>query len=265
MRKIVARIPTANLSMQVTGNASDHAWCPGPDSLTINRDEVHVWRAALNVHPELLKSLLFLLTEEERARSLRFRFRKDRERFTAARGVLRAIVARYLRVDPSCLQFQYSDFGKPVLSREFDTAIRFNVSHAGELALYAVSLHREVGVDVERIRFDLAYEEIADQFFSPQESSELRALPVERQPEAFFRCWTCKEAFVKAKGGGLSLPLNQFDVSLAPGKPGSLLSIRDDSKEASHWALQELDVGVGYVAALAVEGHGWTLKRWQFS
>jgi 4'-phosphopantetheinyl transferase len=121
-----------------------------------------------------------------------------------------------------------------------------------------------VGIDIERIRSDLEVGEIADRFFSRREVAMLQTLPTEEQRQAFFRCWTRKEAYIKARGEGLSLPLDEFDVSLAPGEPAAILGTRPDSSEASRWSLQELAPAPGYVAALAVEGHGWRLACWQW-
>jgi 4'-phosphopantetheinyl transferase len=120
-----------------------------------------------------------------------------------------------------------------------------------------------VGIDLERIRFDLAVVEIAERFFSRRELAMLRALPTELQREAFYRCWTRKEAYIKARGEGLSLPLDQFDVSLAPGEPAAILGTQHDPSEASRWSLRELTPAPGYFAALAVEGHDWGLACWQ--
>jgi 4'-phosphopantetheinyl transferase len=121
-----------------------------------------------------------------------------------------------------------------------------------------------VGIDLERIRFDLAVLEIAERFFSRRELAMLRALPTELQREAFYRCWTRKEAYIKARGEGLSLPLDQFDVSLAPGEPAAVLGTQHDPSEASRWSLRELTPAPGYFAALAVEGHDWGLTCWQW-
>jgi len=134
------------------------------------------------------------------------------------------------------------------------------------MALYAVAYRREVGIDLELIRHGLEEEQIADRFFSRREISTLRALPAALRRYAFFLCWTRKEAYIKARGEGLSLPLDQFDVSLIPGEPAALLRTRPDSDEALRWSLQELTPGPpGYAAALAVEGEGWSLALWQWS
>ena len=241
------------------------SWTRVPDALVLERDEVHVWRAALDIRPSQWHALFQTLSQDERTRSARFRFQKDRKRFVARRGLLRSILRRYLDVEPCQLRFSYGAYGKPALAGEFGSeGLRFNMSHSDGVALYAVSRDREVGIDIERIRLDFADIQIAEQFFSPREIAVLRALPAQMQKEAFFTCWTRKEAYIKATGNGLSLPLDTFDVSCAPGEPAALLNTRGDPKEASRWALQGLSPGACYVAALAVEGHSWRLTCWQW-
>jgi 4'-phosphopantetheinyl transferase len=142
--------------------------------------------------------------------------------------------------------------------------LRFNLAHCQGLALYAIAWGREVGVDLEYIRENLADQRIAERFFSPAEVETLRSLPEGVQREAFFHCWTRKEAFVKARGEGLSFPLDQFDVSLAPGEPAALLRTLGDPEEAARWSLRELFPGPGFVAAVAAAGHSWRLSAWQW-
>jgi 4'-phosphopantetheinyl transferase len=240
-------------------------WRSPPETLVLGCDEVHVWRATLDQTPSQIQSFRHNLAADEQARAGRFYFARDREYFIVARGVLRAILGGYLKRAPESISFCYSSHGKPALAGESDgDAIRFNVSHSHGTALYAVTRGREVGIDVERIRFNLAVAEIAERFFSRQEVAMLQTLPTEEQREAFFYCWTRKEAYIKARGEGLSLPLDQIDVSLAPGKPDAVPGTQPDSSEASRWSLQELAPAPGYVAALAVEGHGWRLACWQW-
>ncbi len=235
------------------------------NALAIGRDEVHVWQATLDRTPSELQSLFDSLAADERARAGRFHFDRDRVRFVVARGVLRAILGRYMNRAPVSLSFRYGSHGKPALAGEADgDAICFNLSHSNGVALYAIARHRAVGVDLERIRFDLPVVEIAERFFSRREVAALRMLPSEQQHQAFFCCWTRKEAYIKARGEGLSLPLDQFDVSLAPGEPAALLGTQRDPSEATRWTLAELASGPGYVAALAAEGHGWRLASWQW-
>ncbi|MDY7076351.1 MAG: 4'-phosphopantetheinyl transferase superfamily protein [Chloroflexota bacterium] len=243
----------------------DRWWLHPPTNLTIANDKVHVWRASLDLAAVHIRELECTLASDERERAERFRFHKDRVRFIVAHGLLRAILGRYVGVEPSQLRFCYSSHGKPALAWEFEGGvIRFNLSHSHKLALYAVTCGREVGIDLEYIRADLAGEQIVRQFFSPREVADLQALPADMQTAAFFNCWTRKEAYIKARGEGLSLPLDQFAVSLAPGEPAVLLSTAGDSSEAARWSLQALYPGTGYVAALAVEGHSWRLESWQW-
>lgn len=241
-------------------------WPLPPESITLGIDEVHVWRARLDVAAPRLQSLWQTLAPDERKRAERFHFRRDHDSFVVARGLLRIILGRYLNAEPDRLRFRYSRYAKPALTGEFDNeALRFNLSHSDNLALYAVTRGREIGVDLERLRPDFADDKIAEQFFASGEVAALRALPVHAQQEAFFNCWTRKEAFIKARGEGLSLPLDEFEVSLAPGEPAALLSTKGDTREVSRWSLRELIPEPGYVAALAVEGHNWRIRCWRWS
>lgn len=241
-------------------------WRFPPETLRLDIDEVHVWRAILDQTPSQIQSFLHTLAADEQARAERFYFQTDREHFIVARGVLRAILGFYLNRAPECLSFCYSSHGKPALAWESGgDAVRFNMSHSHGVALYAVTRGREVGIDLEYIRLNLEVDQVAERFFSRREVAMLRALPTEAQRHAFFLCWTRKEAYIKARGEGLSLPLDQFDVSLAPGEPAVLLGTQRDPYEVSRWSLQELTPAPGYVAALAVEGHDWRLACWHHS
>ena len=239
-------------------------WNRPPESLVLAADDVHVWVASLHRNPSELDSLRQTLTPDERERADRFRFEKRRDRFVAGRGALRTILGRYLNRHPNQLRFQYARYGKPRLSTEAD-AISFNLSHSRDLALYAVTQGREIGVDLEFIRATIDLLGIAKRFFSEQEYSQLRALPQSCQLQTFFNCWTRKEAFIKAKGAGFSLPLDQFDVSISPEEPAALLRTAWDPDEAARWSLKSLAPVPGYAAALAVEGKHWRLRKWSFN
>lgn len=234
--------------------------------LDLGNDGIHVWRANLDLKPSRVQSLQQTLAMDEQERAERFYFQKDREHFIVARGLLRTILGHYLNMEPAQLRFCYSLHGKPALAGELGrNELRFNLSHSCGLALYAITRGRELGVDVERIRPELVDEQIAERFVSPREFAILRTLPTELQQVAFFSCWTRKEAYIKARGEGLTLPLNRFDMSLTPREPATLLSTDGSRQEASRWSLQELNVGPGYTAAVAVEGHGCRVKCWQWS
>ena len=238
-------------------------WHSAPQTLLLHSDEVHVWRTALDVPESQGRNLWDTLTADECQRAERYIFERDRAHFVVARGLLRVLLGRYLRQEPQSLRFTYGPHGKPALATNTGGgALCFNVSHSHGLALYAVTRGRELGVDVESIRPEVVQEKIAEHFFSPHEVAVLRALPTPLQATAFFACWTRKEAYIKATGDGLALPLNQFDVSLAPGEPAALLGTAWDPKEAARWALQDLAPAPGYRAAVAVAGHAWRLTCW---
>jgi 4'-phosphopantetheinyl transferase len=244
---------------------SETVWFPPPADLALPGDEVHVWRASLDLPASHVQDLQHTLAADELNRAARFHFQRDRRHFIVARGLLRAILGRTLGVAPGQLCFCYSPHAKPALAiTPGQEPVNFNLSHSGGLVLYALTRRRQIGIDLERIRADLEIEPIAARFFSRREYTVLRALPGSVRLEAFFNCWTRKEAYIKARGEGLSLPLDRFDVSLVPGEPATLLSTRDDPQEATRWSLRALSPGPGYVAALAVEGRGWRLKCWQW-
>ena len=231
--------------------------------LRLPTSDVHVWLASLDqLH---VRQLAQTLSEEELARADRFHFHRDRERFIVCRGVLRTILSRYLCVEPCRLRICYGPYGKPYLEEEVEEdKLQFNLSHSRGLALYAFTRGRNIGVDLEYIRRMTDFGQIAARFFSRNENSALNALPESQRQEAFFNCWTRKEAYIKAIGNGLMHPLNSFDVSLAPGEPARLLNVEGDPQEASRWSLKSLNPAPGYIAALAVAGHDWQLqwKQW---
>ena len=232
-------------------------WRRAPAMLLLGNDEVHVWRATLDLPIARVASLEQTLAADERTRAGRFHYERDRRHFIVARGFLRMILGRYLGRDPRALRFGSNPYGKPSLAAESggDATLSFNVTHAGGMALYAVTANRAVGIDLEGIRMDVECDSIAEHFFSPRERRMLRAVPSAQRPEAFFHCWTRKEAYVKARGLGLSIALDQFDVSVSLAEPAALLQTREEGQESSHWSLHDLPVGEGYVAALAVEEH----------
>lgn len=215
--------------------------------------------------PPRLDTFFYTLAAEEQTRAARFQFQRDRERFIVAHGLLRAILGTYLNRSPQRLAFWYHSHGKPALARESgEDTISFNMAHSQGVVIYAFARAREVGIDLEFIRRGLELEQIADRFFSRGEVAALRALPTEFREYAFFTCWARKEAYIKARGEGLSLPLDQFEVSLNPGEPAALLATQDPG-EAHRWSLQEMPPEPGYAAALAVEGDGLYLSYWNLT
>jgi 4'-phosphopantetheinyl transferase len=236
-------------------------WQPAAHPPPLTPEEVHVWRIALEVGERLLTRLRQVLADDERRRAERFHFDKDRRHFIAARGALRVLLGRYLGQRPEEVRFVYGNQGKPSLAREHKgNDLRFNLTHSHGLALLAATRGRDIGIDVERVReMERDGEPLAERFFSPREAAALRALPLEPRREAFFHCWTRKEAYIKANGKGLSLPLDQFDVSLRPGEAAALLATHQDPDEVNRWSMRSLLPGEGYVGAVAVEGHSWRL------
>lgn len=229
--------------------------------LSLSENEVHLWGIDLDVVAPSESRWRSVLAQDELARADRFHFARDRQYFTATRALLRMVLGSYLGCDPSTLSFVYTDKGRPLLGVTHSAIpLQFNVSHSGVRAALAFSLGRDIGVDVERIRRDLDCEVLAQRYFSPGEQKALAALPVAERYSGFFRCWTRKEAYIKAQGAGLSLPLDSFDVSIARGEQNALLATRPDAGEAARWSLREVDAGEGYAAALSVKGHGWVLK-----
>jgi len=219
--------------------------------LSLRPGEIHVWRRQLGCDRTNIEALREVLSPDELARAARFHFASNRDEFIVSRGTLRTLLSRYLRQRASKLRFRYSQYGRPELWANGDTtALEFNVSHSGGVLVLAFANDRRIGIDVERVRSDFSTTEIAERFFSVAERAVLRELPVEQQHEAFFRCWTRKEAFIKALGEGLSHPL---DVSLAPGLPPALLGTRPDAEDARRWFLWDIAVSEGYVGALAAE------------
>ena len=224
----------------------------------LSDEEIHVWRAPLQIPPSEQLKVQGFLAEQERERANRFQFPQHQQHFIAARGILRMLLAHYLQQPPRQIQLQYNQYGKPSLA--LSDPLRFNLSHSGEMALYAFSRNRELGVDIEWTQRRLEDEEqIAKRFFSTREADTLLRLPAPVRKTAFFDCWTRKEAYIKAYGKGLSIPLNQFEVTLVPGEVARLQTITGDP---THWTIQPLTPGDKYTAALVVEGAGWEVKCW---
>jgi 4'-phosphopantetheinyl transferase len=191
-----------------------------------------------------------MLSANEHERARRFRFERDRQRYIVRRGRLRALLARYLDLPPPQVQLRVGPFGKPYAA---EGNLRFSLSHSHGIALYAIAHGLEVGCDIEHRDQRYASEQLPELFFSPREVHTLRSLAPALQAEGFFNCWTRKEAYVKARGYGLSLPLDVFDVSLAPSEPAALL------RGCAGWSVRAFEPVPSYHAAVVAQGENWRL------
>ena len=225
-------------------------WQTPPDDLSLQPRQVDIWRIHLDLGLDSVKPFESTLSADETRRAASFHFDKDRNRYVLAHYGMRHVLGRYLKTEPAHLEFSIDPNGKPALHGR---KLEFNLSHSGSFALVAVTAHRPIGVDVERMREAISSHSIARQYFSPVEVAELETVPSEQRELAFFTCWTRKEAFIKAQGLGLSLPLDSFDVSLTPNKPAILREVRPQPQEAERWILRSLDVAPRYAGAVAVQ------------
>ena len=235
-------------------------WAAPTGDFTLGEGQVHVWRLQLDAPEERIGALRALLSPAELTRADRFLRREHGRRFTIVHGVLRLILAEYINVAPKAIQFQKNEYGKPFLAHEIP--VEFNISHSGELALIALTVGRAVGVDLEQYRERLEMEKISKRYFSSTEFSQLMNLPDSQREEAFYACWTRKEAYIKARGEGLSLGLDRFDVAFVPGAPPALLRSDVSSEEVNRWSFIDLKLQPRYAAACVVEGRVHALRRW---
>jgi len=244
---------------------SEGFWGTSPQAPSLEGGDVHVWSVELDRGDGAVTPLLACLAPDERERAARFYFESDRRRFTVARATLRAILGRYLAREPETLAFAYGPHGKPTLAAGCgDGALRFNLSHSHGVALIGITRQRDIGVDVERIRCIPDLEALAERCFAAGETAALRRLTTAQRAEAFFRCWTRKEAYLKALGDGLARPLDAFEVSLLPNEPARLLSVARDPEEVFRWAFWGLAVAPDAIGAVAVSGRGGRVACWRW-
>lgn len=227
-------------------------WLPRPAKVSLIEDEVHLWMVNLHRSTVRLDTYFDLLSDAEKNQAQKFVFERDRKRFTVARATLRLILGQYLDTSPAALEFTVGPMGKPALRT--NSAVRFNLSHSDHLILHAFSLGRELGVDVERQRAEVANQEIVGNYFSRKEQAEWNALDPDLRDTAFYLGWTRKEAYLKARGDGLSESLSDFDVSLTPDQTAVL-----NSKDADRWDLFSFYPEPGSVASVVVEGKNYKL------
>jgi 4'-phosphopantetheinyl transferase len=228
-------------------------FCPAaPGAAPLLEDEAHIWAVPLRGDPARFGELL---SAAEQERVHRYRFADHQRRFQIGHGSLRTILGAYLDRDPRAIEFRHGPRGKPYLA---DDALFFNLSHSGKLALIAVARF-ELGLDLEKLRRLESLTKIAERHFSDAEYQALVGLDGDARELAFYRCWTRKEAYIKALGEGLSMALSSFDVSL--GEEPAFLKSHDDREEPAQWSMLDVSPGPGFVGALAMRRRGVALQR----
>lgn len=231
-------------------------WHPPPSIISsLKIGTVHLWRTQLDQQ----HANAALLSNDEKARAARFKFPLHQQRFINARSTLRCILTRYLNQAPEKLSFAYTAHGKPYLANH--PSLFFNLSHSNQWALYAITLEEKIGVDIEYLLKEIDGEVLATRFFSSYESKLLHEISADKKQTAFFRLWTCKEAFIKAVGEGLSFPLKDFEIDITEKAP-RLLSICGDEKAAQVWSLCQIMVAENYISAVALAGKINSLELW---
>lgn len=215
---------------------------------------IHIWSASLQDPPLPLEQLANTLSTDEWTRANRFRFDNLRSRFIVARGLLRYLLGQYLHVEAKHLKFEYGEYGKPALAQLFsDSKLCFSLSHSEDQILYGVGCDRNIGIDLEKIRPVNHLETLAKRFFSPREFNIIQSTPVHLRARLFLRYWTCKEAYLKAIGKGLSHPLNQVEFKISSEYPIQSFKLESDQNHRNSWQIYELKTQATYVAALAIE------------
>jgi 4'-phosphopantetheinyl transferase len=240
-------------------------WKVAPDQMGLEGAAVHIFAANLDRPTGRISAFESTLSPDELDRAGRFHFERDRIRFISGRGVLRAILASYSQIAAAQIHFNYGPRGKPALTDlPGRPTLHFNLAHADNLALIAVTRAGAVGIDVERIRPMTDAEDIAAHFFSPREVATLGTLPEGQRTEAFFNLWTRKEALLKATGDGLSETLSQIEISFAPGEPARVLRHLEPPQSSVCWTLEELSPAPEFKAAIAVAAKGPRFLCWQW-
>ncbi len=236
-------------------------WPLAPVDFDLQQGAVHIWSAALQQSAAQMAVFWDCLNADERERADRFHFALHRERFIVARGLLRTLLSRYLGLAPRDIRLDFTAYDKPFLP---ENPLFFNISHSGDVGLFAFCLETAVGVDVEKIKPMDDLHAIAGRFFALGEYHVLQSLPPQYQTAAFFRCWTRKEAFIKLIGEGLSYPLDNFEVTLGLDDPARILTVEGSTAKAADYHLEHLAPAKDYVGAVALPTHPYDLFCWQW-
>lgn len=241
-------------------------WLQAPPEVQIQAGIVEVWRARLNWSKEHLAKSRDILSSDELERANRFKFQQHRNRYIVARTILRRLLGWYLSKEPSEVSFSYSQYHKPSLSpATSEIALAFNLAHSQDLAVFAFTIGRKVGIDVEHLRPLEDAHGLAKRFFARSEYRAWRTLSEHRRLKGFYDCWTRKEAFIKAVGEGLSFPLDQFEVTIDSVRPARLLTVRGERDTATAWSLYSLELGPKAVAALVISGRKLPVRCFEFN
>lgn len=216
-------------------------------------NDVHIWYLDLNLYLDKLEKFKTILSQEELTKAFKFKFEKHQNRFIITRANLRLILSKYINIKPENIEFIYSEKGKPSLAQNYNNVgIEFNLSHSGELALYAVTKDKKIGIDVEKIRTNCDVESIAKRFFCESEYQFISRLPEKEKEKAFYQLWTGKEAYLKATGEGLGGGLDTIELDLES-KEIKIAKIKGEEKNVNNWYLYELKMPENYLGSLAVE------------
>lgn len=227
-----------------------------PSSTALSSAEVHVWAVPLGGAPEAYRDLL---SAAEKERAQRYRFADHQRRYQIGHGALRLILASYLNVGPTAIAFRIGPRGKPYVVGD---GLYFNLSHSGKLALIGVATS-ELGLDVEKVRHLESLRNIAQRHFSDGEFAKLKVLQGDQQELAFYRCWTRKEAYIKALGEGLSMSLDSFDVSIDDSP--ELLACHDGREDPANWSMVDVSPGPEFVGAVAMRSTAPIVHRFEFA
>lgn len=249
-------------------NNPDREWRQFQWPLELSPEIIHIVRVRLDLPQEQILELMHGLSEEERIRAERFRFDEPRSRFVACRSTLREILGHCYGITPGAIVFGYGAHGKPEIVANTESPrpdVQFNISHSGVWGLIAVTIGAVVGVDIEEYDSRAELLRLSERFFAASEAAELTNLPATKQQAGFYRGWTSKEAYIKATGRGMSLPLSSFRVTIDPDRPASLISVMDQPNEPARWTVHSFDVAPNYAAAVMVAQPHCRVELWDWN
>lgn len=218
------------------------------------KDHIHIWKASLDYNAAIVNSVIGFLSADEVERANRFYFKEDRRQFVVRRGILKQIITKYLDIDPKDLLFGYNSFGKPFIHTDFQQYnLKFNMSYSKNMALYAISYEKEVGIDIEYLQKHIEFQQIIDRFFSQKEIEYIQKINSDQRKEEFFKIWTRKEAILKALGKGLSFPLQMVDVPINRSEFKFRFDNDGDHGKESLWHVRDLLPANNYIGSIAIE------------